>query len=205
VLTIPSKANYSLRFLRGFLREPRAVASVWPSSRHLAEAMLEGIDLAPGDVIVEYGPGTGSFTELIAERRRAIGGLEYVGIERSEDFLGILRARFPGMRFVRGRAEDAIAIVGDCAGRPPRVVISGLPLIAMPTMETVVAATSRLLARPGAFHTFSYVHSAPTPGARRLRAAMRAYFDEFEVSGAILRNIPPALVLRGRQRASGAA
>jgi phospholipid N-methyltransferase len=193
-----------LRFFRSFLREPREIAAVCPSSRHLAEAMFEGLDLAPGDVIVEYGPGTGSFTELVAERMLVIDGLEYVGIERSVEFLGVLRARFPSLRFVRGRAEDAVSIVEEHASRAPRAVLSGLPLVAMPTMEAIVASTSRLLARPGAFHTFSYVHSAPIPGARRLRAAMREHFDRFSVSRPILRNIPPALVLRGQRVARSA-
>jgi phospholipid N-methyltransferase len=161
--------------------------------------MLEGLELDPGDLIVEYGPGTGSFTELIVERMSAIGGLQYLGIERSEEFLGILRERFPTMTFVHGRAEDAAAIVADRAARAPRAVVSGLPLIAMPTMEQIVSRTSELLARPGEFHTFSYVHAQPTSGARRLRAAMREHFDLFTMGRPILLNFPPAFVLRGRK------
>ena len=45
-----------LFFIGQFVRHPGRVAAIAPSSQRLASAMLEGIALAPGDAIVEYGP-----------------------------------------------------------------------------------------------------------------------------------------------------
>jgi SAM-dependent methyltransferase len=69
----------AIAFITRFASAPTNIGAVFPSSRDLAEAMLHGIELQPGDVVVEYGPGTGAFTELLLERLPE--GAEYLGIE----------------------------------------------------------------------------------------------------------------------------
>jgi phospholipid N-methyltransferase len=56
-------------FFRRFLRNPRGVASLVPSSRFLTAAMFAGLPLSDGDVIVEFGPGTGAFTREVRRLR----------------------------------------------------------------------------------------------------------------------------------------
>jgi phospholipid N-methyltransferase len=57
-----------LKFLGAFLREPFTVGSCWPSSSALSRALVGGCEFKPGDTVVELGPGTGAFTELLLER-----------------------------------------------------------------------------------------------------------------------------------------
>ena len=76
----------SLAFIARFATEGTKVGALFPSSRALAEMMLEGIEFKDGDIIVEYGPGTGAFTELILERLPK--GARYLGIERDPHFHG---------------------------------------------------------------------------------------------------------------------
>jgi phospholipid N-methyltransferase len=48
----------------------------------------------------------------------------------------------------------------------------------------------------GDFRTFQYVHAYGLRAARRFRAIMAERFAGFERSGPVVRNVPPAFVLR---------
>jgi phospholipid N-methyltransferase len=196
---VQSPLKDALYFLRRFVREPRHVASVWPSSRFLARRMLEGLGLVRGDLVLEYGPGTGAFTVEVARLCAEGAGLRYLGIEKDPGMYAFLRKRFPELDFELGDALDVQAICR--ARRLPQAaaVISGLPLIFLdrPDLEGVVAATGACLRPDGVFRTFSYMHSYPSRGAAMLRELMGAGFESFELSTPVLRNLPPALVLSG--------
>ena len=58
----------SLLLLRKFLRSPRTVGAVTPSSRALARAMIANLPINEPASIVELGPGTGAFTGAILDR-----------------------------------------------------------------------------------------------------------------------------------------
>ena len=190
----------SVYFLRRFLRQPREVASIWPSSRHLTRRMFAGLDLRSGDVLLEYGPGTGSFTAEV-ERLRASGvRVRYLGIEKDAGMYQFLLRRFPSLDFVLGDAADVADI---CRGRdlpPATAVISGLPMIFLdrPALEGILSGTADCLTPDGVFRTFSYVHSYPSKSAAELRDLMDLCFEEYELGTPVLRNLPPAFVLTGR-------
>ena len=48
-----------LLFARNFLKHPRMLGSLIPSSRFLIDEVLQAVDWANARVIVEYGPGGG--------------------------------------------------------------------------------------------------------------------------------------------------
>ena len=56
-------------FLKTFLKD-RQVGAMSPSSRFLANKMLENINFDEAKVIVELGPGTGVFTHVLLEKMR---------------------------------------------------------------------------------------------------------------------------------------
>lgn len=184
-------------FLRCFLRNPREVGAVCPSTRALGDAMLEGLALRRGDVVVEYGAGTGSLTESIWRLSHRIGGLRYLGIEREPGFCRVLQDRMPDFEFACAQVED---VERELAARnlpAPRAIISGLPLILLPSMAEIVETASRVVAPGGSFRTFTYLQSAITPNARRLRRLVREHFDRAGQSRLVWGNFPPAWVLSG--------
>lgn len=197
----------SFYFLRRFLRRPRHIASIWPSSRYLTERMFDGIALGSGDLLLEYGPGTGSFTMEVQRLRRQGVAVRYLGIEKDPGMYRFLVRRFPELDFVLGDAAD---IVDICRSRRlPRAaaVLSGLPMtfIDPRTVESILAGTGECLIRDGVFRTFSYVHSYPSRSASELRDLMDLCFESYELSAPVLRNLPPALVLTGRCPRTAAA
>jgi phosphatidylethanolamine/phosphatidyl-N-methylethanolamine N-methyltransferase len=196
--TTAEPGRQSLLFLKRFLRNPREVGALCPSTRHLGRAMLDDLELGAGDVLVEYGAGTGSLTEAIDERLRTDwAGVRYLGIEREPGFCAVLRRRFPQLEFAEAQVEDVADLLTARNLPAPRAVISGLPLIFLPARRQIIEATAGVLAPGGTFRTFSYVQSYVTGGAREVRSVMRASFDAFTLHGPVLRNFPPAFVLRG--------
>ena len=85
---VPSPAGI---FLRGFVKHPVMVGSVIPSSNRLIRKMLAPIDWANAKVVVEYGPGVGTFTRPILERLPADGTL--ITIDTNAEFTDYLRRR----------------------------------------------------------------------------------------------------------------
>ena len=59
-----------LNFLKEYIKHPRTVGAVAPSSRRLANGMMMPIDFENASCILEFGPGTGVFTEELIRRRK---------------------------------------------------------------------------------------------------------------------------------------
>ena len=55
-------------FIKQFFKDKKMVGAVSPSTRFLAEKMLENIDFNTSKLIIELGPGTGVFTDEIIKR-----------------------------------------------------------------------------------------------------------------------------------------
>ncbi len=200
VVVKKSKFEDGSYFLQRFLQSPKHIASVWPSSRFLAEQMFHDLALSSGDVVIEYGPGTGSFTQRVERLRNAGVSVRYLGVEKDPGMHQYLTRRFPDLEFVLGDAVDVLEFCEARALPAATAVISGLPLILMNhrTVYGIFAATRDCLRADGVFRTFSYMHSYPSRRAGELRDLMRQCFEEYELSRPVVRNLPPAFTLTGR-------
>ena len=194
--TVHRPLHDAVHFFGRFLKTPGQVGAVLPSSRYLARELVgELAALGEGDLVVEYGPGTGAITRRIAQTLPA--GVRYLGIELEVSFVNKLRHHFPQLAFHHGSVADVERILGDVgAGRPARI-ISGLPFASLPraVQDAVVEGTARVLQAHGQFRTFQYVHAYPLQTAQRFRRAMAAHFSTYQRSRPVVRNVPPAYVL----------
>lgn len=186
-------------FLRKFLRSPRSVASLWPSSRYLARAMVRGLELPPGMAVIELGPGTGPFTDALAHHLGPRG--DYLGIDRDPEFIELLRGRHPRFDFVQADVFDLGRLLDERPHLAPFAVLSGLPLVLMPRPAVLglLETVRDRLPPTGVFRTFSYVQSLASPNAWWLRRSMKSLFPHFKVYGPVWRNVMPAFVLEGRK------
>jgi phospholipid N-methyltransferase len=71
------------------------LGSIVPSSRFLVDLVLKPIDWGRARVIVEYGPGIGTFTGEILRRMRSDAQL--VVIETNRDFVRFLQRTLPDL------------------------------------------------------------------------------------------------------------
>ncbi|HEX4997023.1 MAG TPA: methyltransferase domain-containing protein [Terriglobia bacterium] len=162
----------------------------------MAEAMVEGLDLANAGAVVEYGPGTGVFTGKILER--VSPSTRFLAIEISPRLAAIFREQYPDVPL----AEDSVANVGRLCAEAGivsvDVIVSGLPWAAFPDslQRELLDATMSVLRPGGTFVTFAYLHGLPLPAGRRFRKLLGEYFSSVRRSDIVWPNLPPALVYR---------
>lgn len=197
----PAVIQDSFRFMGRFLAAPGSVGAVLPSSRFLANMMVRDLELTAGDVVVEYGPGTGPMTRAIQSLLLQTKGVEYLGIELDEQFHASLSMRMPDLNFHLGSVEDVEQILQDRGLGPVKVIVSGLPFACLPdgVQTSVVRGSHAVLCPGGEFRTFQYVHAYPLPAARRFRRKMAAQFRGYVRSAPVIRNVPPAYKLTYRK------
>lgn len=176
-------------FFRQLISNPRQISALAPSSRALARAMADGLGPHCGPV-VEFGPGTGRLTEGILAAGVAPHNLTL--FEMNGEFVGHLRHRFPGVHVVHGPAQAAPGHMTV----PVAHVISGLPLLSMPTglREEIVAAAFAVLAPGGEYVQFTY---GPKPALTPEQMARLGL--SVRPGRRVWTNLPPARVYRYRR------
>jgi phospholipid N-methyltransferase len=177
-----------LAFLQGFLRHPREVGSIIPSSRFLERRIVRATGVANARVVVELGPGTGGTTRALLRAMPAQARL--LAIEINPRFAQLLR-RLPDARLIvhEGSAEDLPALLAkyDLAGAD--VVISGIPFSTMPrdVGQRILRAVHAALVDGGVFVAYQV--------RDRVETLAREVFGRASVQTEI-RNVPPMRVYR---------
>ena len=182
-----------------FLRSPRTVGAVTASSRALAEAMLNGLDLEGARRVVELGPGTGAFTSAIIERLGP--DATFLAIDIDPEFVRQIQKRWPEVECICESAESLAAIVEARGMRPVDHMVSGLPFVSLPPLVTrqILDGVREVLRPGGTFTTFQYLPAYGLPSAVAFRRSMSAGIGTEPAVRLVVRNVPPALVLTWRK------
>lgn len=186
-----------------FLRNPRTVGALTASSRALAEAMVQGIDLQQRGHIVELGPGTGVFTAAIAER---LGPeTQFLAVDIDPAFVTQIRKRWPAIECICASAERLEELATTREMLPVDHIVSGLPFVSLPPPMTrrILESVATVLRPGGSFTTFQYLHGYGLPQASSFRRAMTERLGRQPATRLVVRNVPPAVVLTWRK--AGAA
>jgi phospholipid N-methyltransferase len=134
------------------------LGSVIPSSRFLIEEVLGRVDWDRAQVIVEYGPGVGSFTAELLRRMRADASL--IAIETNPEFVGFLRKSFsdPRLQVVHGSAAQTQEILEEKGHAKADYILSGIPFSTMPgaLREDILETTHATLDPEGAFLVYQF-------------------------------------------------
>jgi phospholipid N-methyltransferase len=195
-----SRMTEVLLFAGNFLRHPHMLGSIIPSSRFLVNQVLRPIVWERARVIVEYGPGVGTFTGEILRRMR--GDARLVVIETNGDFVEFLRDAFPDPRLhvVHGSAAEVGIVLQRLGLYAAQYVISGIPLGSMPEpVRADIAEKTRTALEPGGTFLVYQFTARTLPALRRTFGDVRRGFQ--------LCNFPPAQLFvcasapRGQQRA----
>ena len=123
---VPLNNNAPLTFLVRWLRSPRQIGAIAPSSRYLARAIARQIPRAAvvgGAPVVELGGGTGSITQGLLEAGLAPERL-FV-IERDRRMAELLRRRFPQVTVLCGDAEEMRELLAPYGVTHAAAVVSG--------------------------------------------------------------------------------
>lgn len=186
-------------FFRQWLKNPREVAAISPSSRQLARQMVHQLPRACRRVI-ELGGGTGALTRAVLHH--GIRPEDLLVLELNEELHQHLQREFPGVRVV---CADAMCVrevarqhgfVGEDGAD---AVVSGLGLLAMAreAQQQLLAAAFDALRREGRFVQFTYGPANPVA---------REVLDELDLTSRRASftwwNVPPATVYVYQRRVS---
>ena len=178
---------------REFLKYPNKVGAVAPSSRYLANAMLDELDWENLTNVVEYGPGTGAISKHLLQR---VGSHQrFFAVELNDQFIPVLNRKLPELQVFNESVGDIRSICDREQVEWVDAIISGLPWTAFPEalQKELMDATLSVLPEGGQFVTFAYVHGLRLSNARRFRKGLQEAFSQVQISPVIWRNIPPAI------------
>jgi phospholipid N-methyltransferase len=174
-------------FVRNFFKSPAMLGSVVPSSSFLVNDMMSQIDWRRARVLVEYGPGVGTFTREILKRMRPDALL--IAIELNTDFVEYLdrHIRDPRLRIIQGSAARVRDILAEQSLPPADYIISGLPYRNMSdSLRRQILEESRLALRAdGSLLLFQYT--------RTLLPYLESSFSSVKLNFQLF-NILPALI-----------
>lgn len=174
-------------YLREFKQSPRSIGSFAESGAQLSTAMAKAAHVKPGEIVVEFGPGTGVITaQLLAQ---GVLPSQLLLIEFNAKFATNLRIRFPHLNILQGDAWQIEKIMAEhFPGQTCSVIVSSLPLLNFPKAlrAALMAAVDRVLDPVhGRFVQFSYGLKSPIELGIGFSAACSKW---------IVRNVPPARV-----------
>jgi len=191
-----SRISETLLFAGNFIRHPHMLGSIIPSSRFLVDRVLSGIDWEWARVIVEYGPGVGTFTREILHRMR--GDARLIVIETNRHFVEFLTSSVPDRRLhvVLDSAANVGAVLKSMGVPPAQYIVSGIPLGSMPVpvRADIVERTRAALEPSGAFLVYQFT-ARVLPQLRQSFAYVHRSFER--------RNVPPAQLFECAGTSSG--
>ena len=188
-------ARSGLLFAWNFMRHPRMLGSIVPSSRFLIRQLLKPVDWSQATVIVEYGPGVGVITSEVLRRMRPDALL--IAIETNTEFVKYLRSAFRDQRLqvVEESAEAVDEILRRYGHTSASYVISGIPFSTIPPQvrETILQKTCAALKPGGSFLVYQF-STTVLQDLRRIFRYVRRQFEPLNVLPAHLFFCQPDVV-----------
>lgn len=186
----------AMLFLRESLASPSTVASVWPSSSAVQNAIVSLPAIQSATNVVELGPGTGSITSAILSTLPAHGRL--VAIEQVPTFADELETIDDDrLTAVCTSAENLAGVIEAEGMSKVDTVVSGVPFSQLPAAvaERIISASFEAI-RPGGYFVTYQLRRDVCDYANRV-------FGPQQTTEFVGRNLPPLFVRtwrRGTQR-----
>ncbi|MBM4332832.1 MAG: methyltransferase domain-containing protein [Deltaproteobacteria bacterium] len=178
-------------YLKNFITD-KYVASITPTSRYAVEKVCGKIDFNGRQVIVEYGPGTGVFTENLLRNMSAKSRL--IAIERNPSFYQILQREFVDSRLkvVHDCASNVKNVLQACGEKEVDYIVSGIPfsLLSMEMKLIILKNAYSVLKEGGRFLAYQNFFQLP----EFLKNHMERTFQNIRTQY-VLQSLPPLVVL----------
>ncbi len=158
------------------------LGSLIPSSRFLIERLLREINWDQARVIVEYGPGVGTFTGEILRLMRPDAVL--IAVETNLEFVSFLRRSFHDarLRVVHASADDVERVLAERGLSRADYVISGIPLSTIPddVRLGILRSTHRVLLPGGELLIYQFSPKV-LPDLRRVFSRVTRSFEPLNI------------------------
>lgn len=181
-----------IKFFAEYVKSPRTVGAVAPSSQKLAEKMIASIDFNNAGCIIEYGSGTGVFTEKLVKNKMKDTILVLVEYNRTfyEQLMDNYN-KYNNIVIINDSAENVCKHLKEYNIKSVDYVVSGLPFASLPkdVSRRILKTTTKILVKNGLFITFQYTLLK--------KEFISGYFSHLNYER-VLFNLPPAYVLKCR-------
>ncbi len=183
-------------FLKNFLRHPTKVGAIAPSSPGLVRIMTQWFDWERIRNVVEFGPGTGVFTEAIVEQLHP--DAHFFAIEQSQELVEATRKRCPGTTVYHDSVTNVRELCRQQSIDHVDAVICGLPWASFSqSLQTeIMDSMLEVLPPGGQFATFAYWQGLALPAGLRFSRRLTETFSSVQRSPTAWKNLPPAFVYR---------
>ncbi|MEC8474919.1 MAG: methyltransferase domain-containing protein [Planctomycetota bacterium] len=185
-----------LTFLKTFLQQPSNIGAIAPSSVGLVSTMIESFDWENVQSAIEYGPGTGVFTERILKTMQE--GTHFFAIEQSATMVEATLQRCPEVKIYQESVTNVQELCLKESIQNVDAIISGLPWASFPddVQNEIMQTMTRVLRPGGTFATFAYWQGLALPAGQRFASRLRSTFSRVQRSPTVWKNLPPAFVYR---------
>jgi phosphatidylethanolamine/phosphatidyl-N-methylethanolamine N-methyltransferase len=192
-----SAPEHRIAFFQAFLRKPKEVGSIIPSSRFLMRRVVREARVDRARLVVELGPGTGGSTRALLRTMRPDATL--LAIEINPRFARLIATSIRDPRLIVhvGSAEDITGALKAHGLPAPDVVLSGIPFSTMPKGLglSIVREVHHVLAPGGRFVAYQV--------RDRVEILGRQIFGPARVQTELL-NMPPMRIYRWEKQAQSA-
>jgi phosphatidylethanolamine/phosphatidyl-N-methylethanolamine N-methyltransferase len=183
-----------LEFFKEFVAYPKITGAITPSSERLSELITNIANLPEAESVIEFGSGTGVFTEKILKKLPP--KTNFIAIESNANFVAATKSRCPQVTICHDnaiRAKKILQIHGlsscDC-------IISGLPWASFDKefQNQLLDIVFEILSPGGKFVTFAYLHGLILTGGINFRNKVQSSFSKVTTTKPVWLNTPPAFV-----------
>lgn len=188
----------AILFLSRFLKDPKQVGSLAPSSKALKKEITQHVHYDQEQNILEVGPGTGAFTDDLIARLGPKDQLDLV--ELDPEFCQRLRDKF-------GDHKQVYIFEGSILDWKPEykydVIVSSLPLNAFQSdiVEEILKCYESLVAENGMISSYEYLgfpeikKHLGNEDYLKTQNLLKSFMEKYSVEDRkIWANIPPAIV-----------
>ena len=179
------KAN----FIYQFLKNPKEIGAITPSSKHVTRNILSFLDFNKEKLfLIEYGPGTGPFTSEIVKRLKP--NHQLIIIELNAEFATKLKEKYKDHKNVK-IYQDCVTnvkkIINKIGIEKVDYIVSGIPFSSLPKNITldILTNTKSIMSPNSLFLTFQY--------SKYRKRILEKYFNIIDIKF-IARNIPSAYI-----------
>jgi len=183
-----------VQFFKQFIRYPGVICAVTESCEELAELITDAAELSQASMVVEFGPGTGVFTEKILEKTSEKA--RSFAMDVNADFVEATQKRCPRAVVYHDSAVNVAQYLEEFGVKKCDRIICGLPWACIPEdmQDQLLDTITEVLEPGGKFLTFAYVHGLFLPPGRRFRKCLSSRFQTVTASRIVWHNLPPAFV-----------
>ena len=153
--------------------------------------MVDWFDWASLRNVVEFGPGTGVFTQAIVERLDPQA--RFFAIEQAADMVQATRGRCPTTTVYHDSVTNVQELCREQSMDQVDAVICGLPWASFSEslQNEIMDSMLEVLPPGGCFATFAYWQGVALPAGLRFSRRLDDTFSSVQRSPTVWRNLPP--------------